>query len=246
MKYEWIRQFGLIAYLGEETAAGGYQIPLIPHILAIILCAAIAYFLGSLNFAIIISKYKFHDDIRNYGSGNGGLTNMMRTYGKKAAAFTLLGDVMKAVVSVLLGMLIAGESGAYLAGFFCVFGHSFPIYYGFKGGKGVLTTAAMVLCLDPLVFLILFILFVCIVAGTRYVSLGSVMCLFIFPLLLNRIYPFTHGGAQPGALVTIVSILIALLVIFLHRSNIKRLWEGNENKFSFKSKGKKPAENNKK
>ena len=158
MKYEWIRQFGLIAYLGEETAAGGYQIPLIPHILAIILCAAIAYFLGSLNFAIIISKYKFHDDIRNYGSGNGGLTNMMRTYGKKAAAFTLLGDVMKAVVSVLLGMLIAGESGAYLAGFFCVFGHSFPIYYGFKGGKGVLTTAAMVLCLDPLVFLILFIL----------------------------------------------------------------------------------------
>lgn len=241
MTYEWLRQFGLIAYLGEETATG-YQVPLFPHVLAVILCGVIAYFLGSLNFAIIISKYKFHDDIRNYGSGNGGTTNMMRTYGKKAAIFTLLGDAMKAIVAVLLGKLIAGEAGAYLAGFFCILGHTFPIYYGFKGGKGVMTTAAMLLFLEPLVFLILFIIFVCIVAGTRYVSLGSIMSLFIFPMLLNRLYPFTHGGAQPGAVVTIVSILIALLVIFLHRSNIKRLWEGTENKFSFKKKDKKSAD----
>lgn len=242
MTYEWFRQFGLIAYLGEKTAEGAYRVPLLPHVLAVILCGVIAYFLGSLNFAIIISKYKFHDDIRNYGSGNGGLTNMMRTYGKKAAAFTLLGDVMKAVVSVLFGMLIAGESGAYLAGLCCIIGHTFPAYYGFKGGKGVLVTAAMLLCLEPLVFLFLLIIFICIVAGTRYVSLGSIMCLFIFPLLLNRIYPFTHSGAQPGAVVTIVSIFIALLVISLHHANIKRLWEGKENKFSFKKKDKKPVD----
>ncbi|MBQ8552069.1 MAG: glycerol-3-phosphate acyltransferase [Clostridia bacterium] len=198
----------------------------------------ISYFLGGLNFAIIISKYKFKDDIRRYGSGNAGMTNMLRTYGKAAAAFTLLGDMAKAMVSVLIGTLLAGEAGAYIAGFCCVLGHSFPCLYGFKGGKGIVVTAAMLLCLEPLVFLILFVIFVLLVASTKYLSLGSIIGMLLYPLILNRLYPIVNGGASEGAVVAIVSILNAVLVIWLHRENIKRLMSGTENKFSLKKKDK--------
>ena len=197
-----------------------------------------AYFLGSMNFAVIISKYKFHDDIRRYGSGNGGMTNMLRTYGKAAAGFTLLGDAAKAAVSVLIGTLLAGEAGAYIAGLCCVVGHSFPIYYGFKGGKGIVVTAVTILCLNPLVFLVLFILFALIVAGTKYLSLGSIIGVLIYPLLLNRMYPLTHHGMSEGIVAAVVSILNAVFVVWLHRENIKRLMSGTENKFSLKKKDK--------
>ncbi len=200
--------------------------------------AAAAYFLGGLNFAIIISKYKFKDDIRRYGSGNAGMTNMLRTYGKAAAAFTLLGDMAKAIVSVLIGMLLAGEAGAYIASLFCVIGHAFPYYYGFKGGKGIVVTASALLVLEPLVFLILFVIFVLLVASTKYLSLGSIMSMILYPLLLNRLYSFVNGGLSEGAVVAIVSILNTLLVVWLHRENIKRLMSGTENKFSLKKKDK--------
>ncbi|MCI8388700.1 MAG: glycerol-3-phosphate 1-O-acyltransferase PlsY [Clostridiales bacterium] len=209
--------------------------------LLVIFCViggVIAYLLGSLNFAVIISKYKFKEDIRNYGSGNGGMTNMLRTYGKAAAGFTLLGDAAKAAVSVLIGTLLAGEAGAYLAGICCVIGHSFPIYYNFKGGKGIVVTAAALLCLDPLCFLILFVIFALIVGFTKFLSLGSIIGMLLYPLLLNRMWPFTHGGASEGAIPAIASILNAVLVIWLHRENIKRLMEGKENKFSLKKKDK--------
>ena len=167
-------------------------------VLFCVIAGAAAYFLGSMNFAVIISKYKFHDDIRRYGSGNGGMTNMLRTYGKAAAGFTLLGDAAKGAVSVLIGTLLAGEAGAYIAGLCCVVGHSLPIYYGFKGGKGIVVTAVTILCLNPLVFLVLFILFALIVAGTKYLSLGSIIGVLIYPLLLNRMYPLTHHGSERG------------------------------------------------
>lgn len=215
------------------------DMPLWLYILALVAAAVAAYFLGSLNFGVIISKYKFHEDIRSYGSGNAGMTNMLRTYGKAAAAFTLLGDGIKAAVSVLIGTLLIGVSGAYIAGLFCIVGHAFPIYYGFKGGKGVVVSAVTILCLEPLVFLPLFILFLAIVATTRYISLGSIMGMFVFPLLLNRLYPALHNGDKAGAIVTVASILMSVMVIWLHRSNIKRLWEGKENKLSFKKKDKK-------
>ena len=194
----------------------------------------IAYFLGSMNFAVIISKIKFRDDIRRYGSGNAGMTNMLRTYGKAAAAFTLMGDAAKAIVSVLIGSLLAGEAGAYVAGMFCVIGHSYPIYYGFKGGKGIVVTAATLLCLEPIVFGILLLIFVIIVAGTKYLSLGSIIVMMIYPVILNSLYPVTHGIDGVPIVPTIVSMLNAAFVVWLHRENIKRLLAGKENKFSLK------------
>ncbi len=199
--------------------------------------ALAAYFLGGLNFAIIISKYKFKEDIRTYGSGNAGMTNMLRTYGKAAALFTLLGDMAKAMLSVLIGTLLAGEAGAYIAGLFCVIGHSFPCYYGFKGGKGIVVTAATLLCLEPVVFLILFVIFALLVASTKYLSLGSIIGMLLYPVLLNRMYSLLNGKPE-GAVVAIVSVLNTLLVIWLHRENLKRLWTGTENKFSLKKKDK--------
>ncbi len=208
-----------------------------------LLCIAAGYFLGSINAAIIVSRIFYNDDIRKYGSGNAGMTNMLRTYGKKAALFTLILDVLKTVLAVLLGRFIGFPLatvsstgslvplGAYIAALFAVVGHTFPIYYKFKGGKGVLAAATAICMLKPLAFLFLFIIFVIIVAGTKFVSLGSVISVMIYPILLDRI-----NGAS---ICTIFAFMIAILVVFNHRENIKRLWEGKENKISLSSKGKK-------
>lgn len=201
-------------------------------ILGIVVCIAAPYFLGSLNFGIILSSKIYHDDIRNYGSGNAGMTNMLRVYGKKAAVLTFAGDALKAFVSALIGRLVLGEMGAYIAGFMCILGHVYPIYYKFKGGKGVVTAAIMILMLDPRVFLILFVIFIILVLMTRYISLGSVMCMLLYPVLLNRI-------AGPS-FSNIIAIMIAAFIIFLHRANIKRLLNGTESKISL---GKKKNEN---
>ncbi|MBQ8509768.1 MAG: glycerol-3-phosphate acyltransferase [Clostridia bacterium] len=230
-----IRTNGLLPML---IAGESHEISIWSIVVFCIIAGAAAYFLGSLNFAVIISKYKFHEDIRTYGSGNGGMTNMLRTYGKAAAGMTLLGDAAKAAVSVFIGTMLAGEAGAFIAGLCCVVGHSFPIYYGFRGGKGIVVTATTLLCLEPLTFLILFIIFVILVASTKFLSLGSIIGMLLYPLLLNRIYPFTHGGVSEGAVAAICSLLNAVLVIWLHRENIKRLMEGKENKFSLKKKDK--------
>ncbi len=204
-------------------------------ILGYIVSIVVPYLLGSLNFGVILSKKLYNDDIRKYGSGNAGMTNMLRVYGKKAAALTLLGDALKTFVSVMIGRLIMGEMLAYVAGLMCIIGHVYPIYYKFKGGKGVVATAMMVLMLNPKVFAILFVIFLIIVIGTKYISLGSVMCMLIYPLVLNRI--------EGPSFSNIIAILIAIFVIYLHRSNIKRLLNGTESKVSlFKKKDKNKSE----
>lgn len=131
-------QNGLFA-LWFRTLGGTQQ--LLTYALGNLLIVAAAYLLGSLNFAIIVSKKLYGKDIRKYGSHNAGMTNMFRTFGKKAGFLTLAGDADKALVSVLLGRLLLGEDGAYLAGLFCILGHIAPAYYRFKGGKGVVVTA---------------------------------------------------------------------------------------------------------
>jgi len=199
-------------------------------VVSVLLCIVVPYLLGSVNFALVISKAFYKDDVRNHGSGNAGMTNMLRTYGKKAAAGTLICDILKAVISVWLGLWLFGEIGAYIAGLFCVLGHIFPIFFKFKGGKGVATVAAMVLTLNPLAFLILFIIFVIVVATTRYISLGSVLCMLLYPALT-----YTLGGV---GFPTLFSFAVAAIVIFMHRSNIKRLLNGTENKVSFSKKNK--------
>ena len=195
-----------------------------------------AYLLGSINFAIIISGKKYKEDIRSHGSKNAGMTNMMRTYGKSAAVLTLVGDALKAVLSCVIGYLAMGQLGAYAAGLFCMIGHVFPLYYGFKGGKGVVTAAATVLMTDPLVFLILITLFIIMVAIWRYISLASITCIGLYPLILSFTTKVFAGKISPFILFT---VLMAFLIIGKHWPNIQRLREGTESKFSFKKSVKK-------
>ena len=220
----------LITLVGDENART------VLMLVGALVSMVAAYLLGSLNFAIILSKKEYNQDIRAFGSKNAGMTNMMRTYGKKAAILTLLGDALKAVVAALIGYVLLGMCGAYIAGLFCIIGHMFPVYYGFRGGKGVVTAATSMLMCDPLVFLILFLIFVLIVLATKYISLGSVMCMLLYPIVLDRVTKLFTGHTSPFI---IFSILIAALVIVKHHENIKRLLAGKENKFSFK-KSKKP------
>ncbi len=200
-----------------------------------------AYLLGSINFAIIISGKQYKQDIRSFGSKNAGMTNMMRTYGKKAAGLTLLGDALKAVLSCLIGYALAGPLGAYIAGLFCILGHVFPVYYRFKGGKGVVTAAITVLMCDPFVFVVLFAIFAIIVLCTKYISLGSVICMLLYPIMLDRISKlFNDGQTSPYVL---FAFAMAIIIVAKHWTNIKRLMQGKESKFSFKKSVKKPDEN---
>ncbi|MBE6650445.1 MAG: glycerol-3-phosphate 1-O-acyltransferase PlsY [Ruminococcaceae bacterium] len=197
---------------------------------ALLLCAVAAYLIGSLNSAVILSKVFHHDDVRKYGSGNAGATNMARTYGKKWGIITFICDGLKAVVAVIGSMLIMGEGGAYIAALFAILGHIFPIYYKFKGGKGVAVAAISILCLNPVVFAILVIVFVSIVCASKYISLGSIIAAFFYPMLLHAF------DQSQGFISTVISVLIAVIVIVMHRSNIRRLKDRTENKIGQKAK----------
>ena len=199
-------------------------------IAAWLICALAAYLLGSLNSAIIVSKAKYKQDIRSFGSGNAGLTNMHRVYGKDGAVYTLIGDIAKQVVSVLIGALLLGRAGAYIAGAFCIIGHILPVYYGFKGGKGVLTAATMILIIDPMVFVILFVVFAIVLIFTKYVSLSSIIAAVSYPGVIAVAYGTT-------ALFEILfAMLIGCIVIYMHRTNLYRLFNNQESKFSFRKK----------
>lgn len=205
-----------------------------------------SYLLGSINSAIIISKSLYHDDIRKHGSGNPGLTNMLRTYGKGAAGLTLLGDISKTLLSIFVsaiffgfnyvGAISTGDGMCYIAGLFAVIGHISPIYYGFKGGKGVLTTAVMALVLSPIVFGILFLLFAGIVAISRYVSLGSVTTAILYPVLIHGYFTVVFGGGTTPGLAALASVIIAILIVWCHRGNLQRISDRTERKLSFKKK----------
>ncbi len=253
-----LNQGGLFFYLfpngtpkeGESNTA--YYLTYIGFLLAMI---CISYLLGSLNSSIIISKLIYHDDIRKHGSGNAGLTNTLRTYGKSAALMTLLGDILKTAIAIFIGGVLfgfwyaggisRGEGMCYVAGLFAVLGHIFPIYYKFKGGKGVLATATMALILSPVVFLILFALFVIIVAISKYVSLGSVCCAFFYPIFIHS-YLALVLHEKPHGLISLSTITIVLIIIWFHKENLKRIGERTERKLSFKKKPEveKPINNN--
>ena len=213
------------------------SIPLV--ILGVAVSIIIPYLLGSFNFAIIISARKYNEDIRTYGSKNAGMTNMMRTYGKKAAGLTLIGDALKAVVACVVEYLMLGYFGCYIAGLFCVIGHMFPAFYGFKGGKGVVTGAMAVLMGDPITFAIVLLIFIIIVAFTKYISLGSIMSVLLYPIILDRVYKGLHNSICPF---TVFAILLTILIVAKHHENIERLMQGKENKFSFKKSAPAPSE----
>ena len=209
--------------------------------ICVLLCIVLPYLLGSVNFALVISRCFYRDDVRKHGSGNAGMTNMLRTYGKTAAAATLLCDMLKATAAIFFGAFIYGINGGYIAGLFCIMGHIFSVFFKFKGGKGVATTAAMILTLDPLCFLILLIIFIVLVAGTKYVSLGSIICMMLYPILTYKLASWGYHGFP-----VLISFMVAALVIFMHRDNIKRLLNHTENKISFSKKKNNPTNGDKK
>lgn len=204
-------------------------------IAGIVLCALVGYLFGSLNFALILSGRLYKDDIRKHGSKNAGTTNMMRTYGSKAALFTILGDMLKAVVAALIGNLLMGVYyGGYTAALACVIGHVFPVFYGFKGGKGVATAAAAILVLNPLAFLCVIAVFVLCVVCTRFVSLGSVLAAAVFPLLTFYTCFGNRTASSGSGYAFLCAFVMAVIVIVKHHTNLSRLAHGTESKFSFK------------
>lgn len=231
--------FGVLFLDNAEASSTGMLMLYVA--LACILPAVIGYLLGSVNTAVILSRRCYHDDIRTKGSGNAGMTNMMRTYGRRTAVLTLLGDMLKTALSVFIGAFLAAESGMYIAGLAAVIGHVFPIFFGFKGGKGVASMAALILCTEPVAFLILAFMFVCIVGMSKFLSLGSVMCAMMYPLILNRVYVLLRDPAGVPFIPTMVSFVVMVIVIAKHRENIRRLMRGEESKFSFKKSVKAPA-----
>ncbi|MBR1654106.1 MAG: glycerol-3-phosphate 1-O-acyltransferase PlsY [Clostridia bacterium] len=207
-----------------------------------ILMAVIAYAIGSVNFSIILSKRIAGFDVREKGSGNAGSTNMLRSVGKGAALLTLLLDILKGIVAVLIARFIVGNIASeantailvQLAGFFVVFGHTFPVFFGFKGGKGVATALGVLLLVQPLIGGICLVFALVVMAFTRMVSLGSIMAAILFPVLTIFITTDTHKYIAEGYNYIFFGIAMAALVIFNHRANLKRIYDGTENRLSFK------------
>lgn len=204
-----------------------------------IIMAIIAYVIGSINFSVILSKKIAGFDVREKGSGNAGTTNMLRSVGKGAAALTLICDVLKGVIAIVIAIILGNifqvEDKALLvqiAGVAVVLGHTFPIFFGFKGGKGVATSLGILLMTNWQIGLICLVFALVLMILTRMVSLGSCMAAVLFPILtlfIRENYIVSEGSSY-----FIYSIILAVIVLYNHRSNIKRILNGTENKLSFK------------
>ena len=200
-----------------------------------ILCAVIGYAIGSVNSSILVGKF-YGTDVRTQGSKNAGLTNTLRVIGKRAALMVLAGDILKGVIAVLIGVMLKtwsqesslGELYGVMAGTFAVIGHNWPVYFKFKGGKGILTTATVIFMLDWKIGLIVLALFIIIVAIFRLVSLGSIIGSVAIPVVALAL---GHSIAF-----IIFMLFLAVLAIYRHKANIGRLVKGTENKLSFKKK----------
>lgn len=208
-----------------------------------VIMAIIAYLIGSINFSILISKKKAGYDIRQKGSGNAGTTNMLRNLGKKYAAITLICDILKGlvaiVIAIIVGKIMKDSNGALLvqiAGIAVVIGHTFPIFFGFKGGKGVATSLGILLLTNWQIGLICLVFGIVIIALTRMVSMASLAAAILFPVLTLFIGAeyYIVPGTGLGNGYFIYSIILAVIVAFNHRENIKRILNGTENRISFK------------
>lgn len=205
-----------------------------------IIVAVIAYLLGSISFSVIISKKVAGFDVREKGSGNAGTTNVLRSVGKGAAAITLVCDILKGVVAVLIaffaGKIVHGLDNSLLvqlAGLFVILGHTFPVFFKFKGGKGIATSLGVLLITNWQIGLICLVFALILMALTRMVSVGSIAAAILFPVLVLFINQNYLVEANNWSYL-VFSIILAALVIFNHRANIKRLLSGEENKISFK------------
>ena len=203
-----------------------------------IIVAIIAYLIGSVNFSILISKKMAGFDVREKGSNNAGTTNVLRTVGKKAAAITLICDILKGVVAILLGVLIAKISSknaallAQIAAIEVVIGHTYPVFFGFKGGKGVATSLGILLLINWKIGLICLIFGVALIVLTRMVSLGSISGAILFAILTI----FIQDSYIASGNYIVFAFMLAGFVIFNHRKNVARIVKGEENRISFKKK----------
>ena len=207
-------------------------------VIPVIITAVIAYLLGNLNGAVLISRAVAHEDVRTKGSGNAGLTNFTRNYGADASIFVIAIDVGKAVAACLLGGLLLKGYGHYmdgvaLGGLFVILGHDFPALLGFKGGKGILSGVTVALMLDWRIGLFVFGIFLLAYALTKYVSLGSVLSSGAF----GPIYAVVHWGE--GWFPIVVGFILSALLVWMHRGNIVRLIKGEERKTNLLGKGQK-------
>ena len=192
-----------------------------------ILCAAAAYLLGSISTGVLLSRRLYHDDVRKHGSGGTGATNMLRTYRLKAALLTFAGDAAKAALATWLGLQLAGREGGCIAAVFAVVGHMFPLYFGFRGGKGIACTVGAVAALYPILLLPLAVLWAIPVLLSRCISLGSIIA---GAALTPAVALWCHGqGAAPAIPVGCAAVM-TLLILWAHRENMVRLAQGKENK----------------
>ena len=206
-----------------------------------IFVAVVAYLIGSINFSVIFSKKFAGFDVREKGSGNAGTTNMLRSVGKKAAAITLICDILKGVVSILIAIFLGNLFNAQnksilvqIAGIAVVVGHTFPVFFGFKGGKGVATSLGILIMSNWEIGLICLAVGVALIAITKMVSVGSCSAAILFAVLTYFIKDNYIVSEGSGYLT--YSIILAVFILINHRSNIVRLFQGKENKISFKKK----------
>lgn len=216
---------------------------------ACLLAAAQGYLLGGIVFGILISKCFFHDDVRTHGSGSAGMTNMLRNYGKWAGVGTAVGDIGKSVLAVFIGRWLFAAllpdvglepmCGAYLAAIFAVLGHTAPPFFGFKGGKGVLVGAGAALATEPLVCLVLLVIFLVEFFITRIVSLGSIILAALYPVATLCFWAWQGANLPSMLFIGVCTAITGAMVIYMHRSNIQRLRNGTEYRFGEKKNGSK-------
>ncbi|MCI8699798.1 MAG: glycerol-3-phosphate 1-O-acyltransferase PlsY [Clostridia bacterium] len=209
--------------------------------IAYIIIAIIAYLIGSVNFSIIISKRMAGFDVRQKGSGNAGTTNMLRSVGKSAALVTLVCDILKGIVAIAIAIIIGAiwqdldrALLVQISALLVVLGHTFPIFFQFKGGKGVATSLGVLLMINWKIGLICLVFALVLIALTRMVSLGSVGAAILYPILI--LFIDTNFTVSEGTGYFVFSVILALIVAFNHRTNIKRILSGTENKLSFSKK----------
>ena len=200
-------------------------------VLAIVLTVLVGYLLGNVNGAILLSRLVEKDDVRRHGSGNAGFTNFFRNYGKSTSLLVILIDGLKTIVSCLLGGFLLGKfgfrtEGMLLGGLCATLGHDFPAFLGFRGGKGIVCGFATALVTDWRIGLVLLAVFALVYLLTKYVSLASILCAVGFFVCFLVAYPGRIGVILPTA-------AMALLAVFLHRENLKRLARGQERKTIF-------------
>lgn len=193
-----------------------------------LLLAILGYAFGCIPCSYLASKYLGRIDIREYGSGNTGATNVFRVLGKKAGVLAFLGDFLKGLIPALIGSYTAGQDGAAIASVFAVIGHCYPATLKFKGGKGVATSAGMIFGTNPLIGVILITLQFVILFLTRYMSLASLITATLFPIMVY----FTH----PTPIYQLCAVVMGGLVIFRHRTNFFKLLKGEESKLIRKRK----------